>query len=196
MSQPRRKSRKNRPARGVLMIIAFLLVGSALLRAGLGAGQAIAENDVTDRSVSNGPMTCETPADLAGVLAALQSREQRLDMREEQIRARMQALTLADRELEEKLSSLAAAEERLRATMALADTAAEDDIARLVSVYEAMKAKEAALLFEEMSPEFAAGFLGRMRPEAAAGVLANLTPQAAYSLSVILAGRNALVPQN
>lgn len=196
MSRPRRKSRKNRPARGVLMIIAFLLVGSALLRASLGAGQAIAENDVTDRSVSNGPMSCETPADLAGVLAALQSREQRLDMREEQIRARMQALTLADRELEEKLSSLAAAEERLRATMALADTAAEDDIARLVSVYEAMKSKEAALLFEEMSPEFAAGFLGRMRPEAAAGVLANLTPQAAYSLSVILAGRNALVPQN
>ena len=117
-------------------------------------------------------------------------------MREQQIAERLKALDLADRDVSEKLIRLAEVEERLRGTLALADSASEDDITQLVSVYEAMKPKDAALLFEEMIPEFAAGFLGRMRPEAAAGILAGLTPQTAYSLSVILAGRNASVPKN
>ena len=35
-----------------------------------------------------------------------------------------------------------------------------------------------------------------MKPEAAAGILARLSPQAAYTVSVILAGRNATVPKS
>ena len=46
-----------------------------------------------------------------------------------------------------------------------------------------------------MEPDFAAGFLGRMRPDAAAAVMAGLTPETAYSISVILAGRNATAPK-
>ncbi|MDG1129709.1 MAG: hypothetical protein P8N68_11450 [Paracoccaceae bacterium] len=193
-----RSSRKQRlPARigrGSLATIAILLVGSALIRAGIGATEAMATGNQsieTDAAVA-----CEPPADMAALIAEFQNREQRLNMREEQINARMQALVLADCEIVQKLTSLAQSEESLRATLSLAATAAEDDISRLVTVYEAMKPKDAAILFEEMSPEFAAGFLGRMRPEAAAGILAGLTPQSAYSLSVILAGRNASAPRD
>ena len=107
---------------------------------------------------------------------------------------RMQALKLADEEMERKLAALVAAEEDLRATIAMADTAAEGDISRLVKVYENMKPKQAAALFEQMNPEFAAGFLGRMRPESAAGIMAGLSPGAAHSFSVVLAGRNAEAP--
>jgi flagellar motility protein MotE (MotC chaperone) len=59
-----------------------------------------------------------------------------------------------------------------------------------------MKPKDAAALFEEMDPGFAAGFLGRMRAVAAASVMAGLSPQTAYSVSVIMAGRNANAPKN
>ena len=45
-----------------------------------------------------------------------------------------------------------------------------------------------------MTPEFAAGFIGRMRADAAAAIMAGLSPQAAYTISVILAGRNARAP--
>jgi hypothetical protein len=34
-----------------------------------------------------------------------------------------------------------------------------------------------------------------MRSEAAAGIMAGLSPQAAYSISVIMAGRNADAPK-
>lgn len=196
MKRRRKPEKKTRPARNVLMIIALLLIGSALVRAGVGAGQALANNYAADTPSQSELEECDTPADFEALLSALKSREQLVQSRENQMRARVQALAVADREIEEKLARLAEAEEWLRATLALADTAAEDDIARLVAVYEAMKPKDAAILFEEMAPDFAAGFLGRMRPEAAAGVLAGLSPQAAYSLSVILAGRNASVPQD
>jgi hypothetical protein len=88
------------------------------------------------------------------------------------------------------------AEERLRGLMTLAEDSAEGDLAQLTSVYENMKPKEAALLFERMSPDFAAGFLGRMRPEAAAAIMSGLPPELGYSISVLLAGRNAARPRS
>ena len=87
-------------------------------------------------------------------------------------------------------------EDELKATLALADGAAEADIERLTAVYQAMKPKDAAALFETMAPEFAAGFLGRMPPEAAAAILSGMSPEAAYGVSVIVAGRNAGARQN
>jgi flagellar motility protein MotE (MotC chaperone) len=80
--------------------------------------------------------------------------------------------------------------------VAVADQAADADVTRLVTMYENMKPKEAAPLFEVMAPDFAAGFLARMRPDAAASVLAGLNPKTAYTISVIMAGRNAGVPKN
>jgi flagellar motility protein MotE (MotC chaperone) len=78
--------------------------------------------------------------------------------------------------------------------MAQSEVAAEDDLSRLTSVYENMKPKEATEVFARMAPEFAAGFLGRMRPDAAALILSGLDPDKAYSISVLLAGRNANAP--
>ena len=57
-----------------------------------------------------------------------------------------------------------------------------------------MDAGDAAALFTQMDPSFAAGFLGRMQSDAAAGVLAELDPAVAYSISVLLATRNATPP--
>jgi len=93
------------------------------------------------------------------------------------------------------LEELAAAETNLKEVLALADGAAEQDIARLTAVYEAMKPADAAKIFDAMAPDFAAGFLGRMQPAAAAAVLAGMAPDKAYSISVLIAGRNAMVPK-
>lgn len=194
-----RGRRRRRPAgRGTLVIVAGLLIGSAMLRMGADAGQALARAQpgvgVSPLDPAAPGMQCDAAPDLQRMLTAFQERESRIEAQEAAISDRMQALRLADAEVDRKLADLMAAEESLRATIALAETAAEDDIARLTKVYESMKPKQAAALFEEMTPEFAAGFLGRMRPEAAAAVMAGLSPSAAHSFSVVLAGRNAEVP--
>ena len=102
----------------------------------------------------------------------------------------MEALVIQQAETEATISSMKVEEEKLRATMAAAATAAEDDVSQLTKVYASMKPKQAAGLFEEMDPDFAAGFLARMAPAAAAKVMAGMTPKSAYAISVVLAGRN------
>lgn len=201
MAGPRSKGRgrRTRAGRGALVVIAGLLVGSAMLRMGHDAGQALARSeapvDVSALGDAQGSSaTCEPAPDMQLMLERFQEREAHIETQETAMAERMQALRLADREVARKLARLIEAEEALRATIALADDAAEGDIARLTKVYESMKPKNAAALFEEMNADFAAGFLGRMRPEAAAGIMANLSPGAAHRFSVVLAGRNAGVP--
>jgi flagellar motility protein MotE (MotC chaperone) len=203
-------SRKRKAAKGTLWIIALLLISSSLVRMGVGMGTALAqasEEDTTAAEMAEKPEAIAnetqpvatdvppTRAEIGSLLDALQKREARVKELEKQIDMRSKALAVADAEIERRLQSLTEAEENLRRTLALADGAAEEDLARLTSVYENMKPKDAAALFEAMEPEFAAGFLGRMRPDAAAAVMAGLAPATAYSISVILAGRNATAPK-
>lgn len=190
------RGRKRRGARGILWVIALTLGASGLLRLGGDTGQAIASGlaMAMDGPESQPEGACASPPDIAQVLDLLASREARLDDREAALADRMQALHVAETQIARNMAALTAAEAALEETMALASSAAEDDLARLTSVYENMKAKEAAPLFAEMAPEFAAGFLGRMRPDTAAAIMAKLDPQTAYSISVLLAGRNAGVP--
>ena len=134
-------------------------------------------------------------ADLNQLLITLRQREQDLDARESRVMERMRALEIAETAIDSKLAELNAAEQTLSDTLAKASVAAEGDLSRLTDVYDKMKPKDAAALFEEMDPTFAAGFLARMQPETAAAVMAGLSPKAAYTISVVLAGRNASVPK-
>lgn len=194
------KAGRTRPVRGgTLFIISVLLIGSALLRLGLQAPAIARETTLAeDRETlapAQQPIGPPTSVELQVLIDALQTRKQALDSREARIQERMKALEIAEGAIERRLAALLEAEERLSSTLALADGASEDDLARLTSVYEKMKPKQSAALFEKMDPEFAAGFLARMKPDAAAEVMAGLSPMAAYTISVVLAGRNATVPK-
>ena len=204
--------------RGSILLIVMLLFGSAALRVTTGAGEAIAKGaeaqhepllaEDTDHADTTTDQHAEAAHDApmappvldrtqtASLLEALRDREAKVALREKQIEMRTKALSVADEEIQKRLVSLEQAEIALRKTLALAQTAAEDDLARLTAVYENMKPKDAAAVFEAMEPDFAAGFLARMRPDAAAAVMTGLAPEKAYSISVILAGRNANAPKS
>lgn len=190
MKAPKRKS-----GRGSLFVITGLLLGSGLLRLGDGVGDARAEAaSHPPEPVAEAPQTAPDMADISAVLLAFSEREARVAKGEAQLTARMAVLRTAEAQITQRLAELSQAEAALRDTLALADQAAENDLGQLTEVYQNMKPASAAALFEEMSPEFAAGFLGRMRADAAAAIMAGLEPSTAYSISVVLAGRNALVP--
>lgn len=182
--------------KGVLTIVAMLLLSSATLRVAIGATDALAQNTEARPNLPETPALtkCETPPDIAATLAALKQRDERLRTQENEMQQQTKALAAAKSDIEQKLAELVAAENALRNTMAIADSAAENDISALVAVYEAMKPKTAAALFEEMDAQFAAGFIRRMAPDAAAKIMAGLPPRSAYALSAILAGRNANIP--
>lgn len=197
---PPRRRRLPRPGGRVSLVIALLLVGSVLVRLADGTGAAIAR-EIAALGASgpegvaglefagcvSGPDVAAMLDDLAGQRETLSARQAALDLRESDLAAAAQVV-------EAKLAELAAAEDGLRAMIAMAETASENDVGQLVAVYENMKPKDAAAVFEQMAPQFAAGFLARMRPDSAARILAGLQPATAYAVSAHLAGRNATVP--
>ncbi|MEM6826087.1 MAG: hypothetical protein AAF566_13345 [Pseudomonadota bacterium] len=193
--------------KGALLTLAVLFFLSGALRLIDGAATAASDGAMTekpDMQATEEPARPKptTPADdhidaatLSAAMAELRAREERLIAAEAAMADRRRALEIAETTVDRKLAELVAAEERLSATMSRSAAAAEDDIARLTSVYENMKPKEATEVFARMEPDFAAGFLARMRPDAAASILSGLEPDKAYSISVILAGRNANAPR-
>lgn len=177
-----------------MTVVALLLLASGAVRVVTGIEPAIAFAEGHLAEVEASPGMAAEAEDLSPLLAAIQDRENRLTLRETAIEDRLRALAAAEEELSRRLSEVQAAEDSLIATIALSETANDTDIMRLTSVYENMKPADAAGLFEQMQPEFASGFLIRMNPPAAAAILAGLEPQTAYSISVVIAGRNANAP--
>jgi flagellar motility protein MotE (MotC chaperone) len=157
-----------RPGRGALIILALFLASSGALRVGGVVGQAMANaNDPVAETVA--PAECPTPP--PALLKALNDREAQVAVQEAAAKDRMAALSLADAALTKRLEELAAAEASLKEVLAIADGAAEKDLARLTAVYEAMK------------------------PADAAAILSGMPPDKAYSISILIAGRNALAPK-
>ena len=191
------KTRPKRRAGGVSLVIALLLVTSAIVRMFDGTAQAIAK-EVSEigpaRSESADAMSRPPSAEINELLAEIKEKAHRLDERSAALDLKAQDLAAVSLAVTQQMEHLAAAEANLRSLIALAETASEGDIAQLTSVYENMKPKDAAAVFEQMAPQFAAGFLGRMKPDSAARIFAGLQPATAYSISVILAGRNAEAP--
>ena len=186
--------RRWRGGRGALVILALFLASSGALRIGAGVGQALAnapEPDVLSPVVS--PETCQEPP--LALALALQARDADITARSLVLEDRLAALALAEEAITLRLAEMQTAEDQLKATLSIADGAAEEDLARLTAVYEVMKPADAAKIFATMAPEFAAGFFGRMRPEAAAAVMTGMAPDQAYSISILIAGRNAMAPK-
>ncbi len=181
---------------GPLIVLVIFMASGGVMRLGSGIGQALAfsaEANTPD-GVGAAPIVCPEPP--VALAAALKVREDKVIAAEALMVERTAALELAKAAIDQRMGELTKAEDDLKATLALADGAAEGDLSRLTDIYQNIKPKDAAKIFETMEPEFAAGFLARMRPESAAAIMASLQPATAYTVSVLIAGRNADVPKN
>lgn len=185
---------------GTLGIIALCFVTSGLVRLAVAAPTLAEEFAALDPTPAEplpmAPESCVPVGDADELMRAIAARARQLDERDSYVTTREATLAIAETRIAEQMSALVAAEDRLAATLVRADTAADEDVARLTEVYERMKPDAAAAIFETMDVNFAAGFLAQMRPESAALVLSNMSAELAYSVSVIIAGRNAAAPRN
>lgn len=191
-----KKDTKRRLPFGALPCIVALLLISGGMRIG-GIGLAIASEPSAEitTEMENTAHQCEVDPDTNKLLEAITERMAFLDERELELATRSEKLTAAKILIDNNMARLIEAEEKLSNTIARVDGASEGDLDRLTSVYESMKPKVAAALFEQMDSDFAAGFLGRMNPQAAASIMSNLSTEVGYAISVVLAGRNALAPK-
>ena len=185
---------------GALKVLIICFIASGVLRLGvLGPALALQLTNVDD-TVGDPTQTiaanCPAPPNPDALLLAIREREQQLDQRERTIEERLTVLSVATEEFERQQASLVEAEKKLAATLAIADSAAENDIRQITAVYENMKPKDAAEVFDTMDQKFAAGFLIRMNPQAAANILAAMEADNAYGVSLLMANRNIEAPRN
>ena len=185
-----------RAPRPTHIILSCLLI-SAVIRVGT-SGVAIAQ-EIALRTEAPPASAAQTmprapEPEIGSLLESIRTRQEQLTQREIKISERQLALNLVEQQIAQQLAVLKQAEQKLADTLAIADNAAENDLKQLTLVYEKMKAKNAADIFETMEISFAAGFLSRMKPESAAGILSAMPPTAAYSISVVMAGKNANAP--
>ncbi len=127
-----------------------------------------------------------SPAEVA-VLGSLSQRRDELDKRAKDLEMREQLLTAAEKRVEDRITELKQIEASIKARIADTDKANEERLAGVVKMYETMKPKDAARIFERLDMGVLVDVTKRMEPRRLAAVLAAMDPVTAQELTVELA---------
>lgn len=137
-----------------------------------------------------------TLAEMAGlsaaevqVLQALQARRQSLDQRAEQYDTQDELMLAAEQRLNERLTELRTLETHVNDLLGQLDEAQEQRLASLVDVYQRMRAKDAATVFDGLEDEVLVQVASRMRQANLAEVMGRMDPARARALTQMLADR-------
>lgn len=124
------------------------------------------------------------------LLKRLQGRRQQLDDRSNQLDMRENLISAAEKRLEARISELKATEARLQ-NLQKARQAKEDGAWKeLVTMYESMRAKDAAKIFDGLDINVLYEVVRRMDPRKASDVIGKMQPKSAERLTVALATRD------
>lgn len=121
------------------------------------------------------------------VLESLTARREELDRRAQALDTREQLLTAAEKRIEERIAELKEIESRIGTRIGEQDAENEARLAGVVTMYETMKPKDAARIFERLDMGVLIEVAKRMQPRKLASVLSEMDPVAAQDLTVELA---------
>jgi flagellar motility protein MotE (MotC chaperone) len=129
-----------------------------------------------------------SPAERA-LLERLSERRKEIEKRQSELEMRDTLLKAAEKKLEERLNELKDAEARIVAATQHKDEVELQRMKNLVTMYENMKAKEAAKIFDRLDIRLATEVARLIQPRRMSDILAQMTPEAAQRLTVQLASR-------
>ena len=136
-----------------------------------------------------------TPGDVE-LLQQLVARRGDLDKREQDLTTREQALQVVELRVEDKLTELKSLQSTVEATLAQRDEAQEQQLMSLVKIYENMKPKDAAPIFNELDMAILLDVIDRMKEAKAAPILALMEPARTREITKDLAHRSELPATN
>ncbi len=116
------------------------------------------------------------------LLQALAERRRELDLRARELEQREILLRAVAQRIEEKMGGL-------RALLKQQEEQSDDQYKSLVKIYESMKPKDAARIFEEMDLEILMPVVERMKERKIAPILAKMNPVKATAITTQLAQR-------
>lgn len=123
------------------------------------------------------------------LLDRLQARRQELDGRAQELDLRENLLRAAEKKIEDQLVELKAVEDRIAEAEAARKNEEDAKLKDLVIMYENMKPKQAAAIFDVMDMKVLVEVTSKMAPKKAGDVIARMEPTVAERLTVALARR-------
>ncbi len=127
-----------------------------------------------------------------GLLQSLSQRREELEQRAREVDEREVLLKAAEQRIEQKIRELEGLQESIEALLVEHDEQTEAQMKSLVKIYESMKPKQAARIFEELDMEVLLEVVERMKERKSAPILAQMNPQRAKAVTLELAQRREL----
>lgn len=134
------------------------------------------------------PGKVNSPAERA-LLGRLQDRRETLDNRNKELDMRESLIKAAEKRLEAKVGELKEIETRIKTATDVRDKEEKERLKGLVAMYENMKPKDAARIFDRLELKVLVDLSTAMKPITMSAVLAQMSPEAAERLTVELASR-------
>lgn len=163
-------------------------VTGAVDEKGKNAGPAAADKPAAKNAAPEPPPQAGSPSERA-LLERLGERRDELQQRGREMEMRERLLEDAERKLEGRINELKALEEKAEAAATKRGDTEVGALRNLVTMYEAMKPKDAAKIFDRLSHDVLVPVVLQMKPAKMAEVLAVMTPETAEKLTVALATR-------
>jgi flagellar motility protein MotE (MotC chaperone) len=126
------------------------------------------------------------------VLQQLAKRREELDLRARQLDEREALIQAAEQRMEQKMAELKALQATVEDLLKTRSEQEEAELKSLVKMYENMKPKAAAKVFEEMDMDVLLDVVDRMNERKVAPILALVTPTRAKEITFELAQRRQL----
>ena len=123
------------------------------------------------------------------ILERLQARRQELDARAREIDIRESLLKAAEKRIEEKSADMKATEARITAASGQKDEAETARMKNIVTMYEAMKPKDAAKVFDRLEMAVLIEIAVQIKPQKMSDIMGLMQPEAAERLTVEMARR-------
>lgn len=149
-----------------------------------------------DKNISNTPPEPIKPTVSAGeraVLESLQQRRQELETRSRENDVRDSLLKAAEKRIEQRMQELKEMESRLQGSEKKKDDEEAAKFKSLVTMYENMKAKDAAKIFDRLDLRVLIEIANHMNPRRMSDILGQMTPEAAEKLTIEIANRSGAI---
>lgn len=126
------------------------------------------------------------------VLQKLAERRKELDRRSRQLDTREKLLQATENRIESKIVNLRQIQNTISKLLKKHDEEKEAKMRSVVKIYEKMKPKDAARIFEKLELPILLDVVERMREAKSAPIIAKMTPNKAKTVTAALAHRRAL----
>jgi flagellar motility protein MotE (MotC chaperone) len=139
--------------------------------------------------------TMPTGAERA-ILERLQERREELDTRGRELDIRESLIQGAEKRMDAKLAEIKDIESRIKVETGQKDDAEAARLKGLVTMYENMKARDAAKIFNGLDTNVLIEVASQIKPQVMAEILAQMSPDVAERLTVELASKAQQTQQN